>query len=132
MTGHHLSRRHFLGAGIATVLGSSAGCIESRSPYAPPVVEDRPEAVYVPSHFEEMAPIGEARSGPLSAVLRYSYPHRFWLVSGSSRNRVSIHPDDVIHLMATVWDRRSGRVVFGLGPKSVVKKDGSRRLNDDD
>ena len=106
-------------------LGASAGCLESRSPFAPPMVEDRPDAVYVPSHFEEMAPIGDAQSGPLSAVLRYSYPHRFWLITGTDRKRVQIESKHAIHLMAAVWDRESGRVIYGLNPRIEVTTGGA-------
>lgn len=123
MTLRRSDRRRFLASGVGLFLGSIAGCIESRSPYAPPMVEDRPTSVYVPSHYEEMQLVGIDESGPYSAGLSYSYPHRFWLVSGRNRTKVPIRPKDSVHLMLTIWDTESGRVLPGLDPVVTVEGD---------
>lgn len=128
MSGPEPTRRRFLQAGMATglgTIGTLSGCLESRSPYAPPVVSDRPDAVYVPAHFEEMAPIGTDSSGPLSVALMYSYPHRFWLLSGADRSRVRIKPADSIHLMFQVWDTEWGVPVSGSSPRVVIAESDS-------
>lgn len=128
MNGLGSTRRRFLQAGLATglgMIGGLSGCLESRSPYAPPVVSDRPDAVYLPAHFEEMAPIGTGRSGPVSVALMYSYPHRFWLLSRDERSRVRIKPDDSTHLMIQVWDTESGVPVSGTSPRVVIEESGT-------
>ncbi|MFW6265455.1 MAG: DUF7350 domain-containing protein, partial [Halanaeroarchaeum sp.] len=98
---------------------SLAGCsdlLRWQSPYAPPVVEDRPDAVYHPTHTEEMTMVGMEMAGPYGCALTYGYPHRFWLVTGTQTERVSIEEDDSIHLMATVWDEDTGVVLPGASP----------------
>ena len=89
-----MKRRALLGAiGSAGVI-SSAGCLSSylkKSPsYAPPLVEDRPNAVYIPSHTEGMKMAGMAKSGRYRCALTYTYPHRFWLMTGNNRKKVKI------------------------------------------
>lgn len=122
------TRRTYLRTAAAASLvglGSVAGCLESRSPYAPPIVSNRPDAVYVPSHFEGMAPVGMDTDGPVAGALVYSYPHRFWLVSGTDRSRVRIQPDDTLHLMLQLWDRESGIPLSGTSPRiRITDEDG--------
>ena len=107
-----MKRRALLGAiGSAGAL-SSAGCLSSylkESPsYAPPLVEDRPNAAYVPSHTEGMKTAGTAKSGRYRCALAYTYPHRFWLITGTNRKKVEINENDSLHLMVTLWDERTG------------------------
>lgn len=114
-----MKRRTFLGAAGALASTSLAGCtdlLEWQSPYAPPIVEDRPNAVYQPTHVEAMATIGMQQAGPYGCALTYTYPHRFWLVTGTRTERVSITADDSIHLMAVVWDRETGIVLPDASP----------------
>ncbi|MFB6134481.1 MAG: iron transporter [Halanaeroarchaeum sp.] len=124
-----MNRRSLLtGAGTAGV-AALAGCsslLEWRSTYAPPVVEDRPSAPYIPSHVEEMATIGSATAGPIECSLSYTYPHRFWLVTGSRTERVSIASGDSVHLMATVRDRESGIVQPDASPSIRVRVGGEQ------
>lgn len=127
MTDPTMSRRELLRAGLGgsvAALASTAGCIESRSPYAPPVLEDRPDGVYVPPHFEGMRSIGIDTDGPIAAALSYSYPHRFWLLSGRERSRVRIQPSDSIHLMLQVWVRDTAVPLSGTSPRIAVESDG--------
>ncbi len=70
----------------------------------PSVVENRPDAVYIPSHIEGMKMIDVLEKNGVSLGLFYSYPHRFWTLTGQNRNKVEINKDDSLHLMASLWD----------------------------
>jgi hypothetical protein len=114
-----MKRRTFLGAAGALASTSLAGCtemLEWQSPYAPPIVEDRPDAVYQPTHVEAMDTIGMQKAGSYGCALAYTYPHRFWLVTGTRTERVSITADDSIHLMVVVWDGETGIVLPDASP----------------
>ncbi|MFW5938433.1 MAG: DUF7350 domain-containing protein [Halanaeroarchaeum sp.] len=114
-----MNRRSFLGAAGALASTSLAGCtdlLQWQSPYAPPIAEDRPDAVYQPTHVEAMEMIGMQQTGPYGCALAYTYPHRFWLVTGTRTERVSITSEDSIHLMAVVWDRETGLVLPDASP----------------
>ncbi|MFB6135888.1 MAG: iron transporter [Halobacteriaceae archaeon] len=127
-----MRRRRFLalaGAGAAGAggAGSLAGCLglfETRSFSAPPVVEDRPDAVYYPTHVEQMATSGIRTENGYACALTYTYPHRFWLVSGTHRNRVKIEPDDAMHVMPVVWHAETGQVLPDVSPHLGVSRDG--------
>jgi hypothetical protein len=125
------SRRRFLaGAGTAAV-GGLAGCAGfSTTTYSsePPVVENRPDAVYLPSHVEEMAMIGMADAGDAKVAVTYSYPHRFWTVEQDGGDflaqQVQVRRDDTVHLMASVWDPESGVVLPNTGLSLEIRRDG--------
>ena len=92
---------------------------------APPLVEDRPKAVYVPTHVEGMKMIGTKRVGRRTVALFYSYPHRFWTVTGSDRQKVDIGRDDAVHLMASVFDAETDTVLpAGSGVRFTITRDG--------
>jgi len=127
MTGPNTGRRAFLSAaaGAASVgLAGCSGLFETRSTRAPPLVENRPDAVYVPSHVEGMQMAGTGTAGPYRVALSYSYPHRFWLVTGTDVQRVDIESDDTVHLMVTVWDAETGVVLPTSSVSVEVTKDG--------
>lgn len=90
-----------------------------------PLVEDPPEAVYIPTHREGMVmpdpiAVGELMVGPM-----ITYPHPFWLVSGDSAELVEVTESDAIHLMATIWDPETGTVIpTDEGLSIEVRKDG--------
>lgn len=50
-------------------------------------------------------------AGRLQVALSYSFPHRFWIVTGQERERVEIQSDDSVHLMLSAWDEETGTVV---------------------
>lgn len=109
-----MERRTFLKSGVPLVgAGVLAGCLETfglRTQSAwrnPPLVEDRPTAVYHPSVTEGMAMYGTATADDCAIALMYSYPHRFWVVTGDRKNKVVVNDDDSLHLMASVWERQS-------------------------
>lgn len=115
-----MDRRSFLrAAGAAGVTGTAAtsGCLgfELSQGGVPPVVEDRPDAVYYPSHVEEMKMAGMGKGGDYAVAVMYSFPHRFWNVNGESVERTDIREDDAVHLMAAVWDPDTGQVLPDTG-----------------
>jgi len=122
-----MHRRRFLAAGAAAASVGLAGCrslFQTRSARSPPLVSDRPDAVYVPSHVEGMKMVGAAAAGDFRVALTYSYPHRFWLVSGDSPNKVEIEGSDSLHLMTTVWDPETGTVLPHGSVTTTITRDG--------
>jgi hypothetical protein len=128
-----MRRRSVLGLAGAVAMGASAGCLgsvlQTRVGNEPPILEDRPTAVYVPTHQEGMEMIGMGMAGELSISLMYSYPHRFWVIEQEEgafvARRIDIQRDDMIHLMATPFHRETGTVVPATGLSVEVVKDGS-------
>lgn len=159
-----MNRRTFIRTGaVLGTLGSGAlaGCTQlftTGSQYAPPMVENRPDAVYIPSHEEGMEMAGTSgmsgmggrsnnssmsgmsgmndssstggmsgtgsQPGTLRCALTYSYPHRFWTVTGDDTEKVSIASDDTLHLMVSVWDAATGVYVMDTSPTITVSQDG--------
>ncbi|MXV63337.1 hypothetical protein GS429_14935 [Natronorubrum sp. JWXQ-INN-674] len=104
-----MNRRGFLrGTAVAGTVGV-AGCLErlgfeEQSAWSnPPIVENRPDAVYLPAGIEEMGTYGRATDGEYAVELSYTIPHRFWIIAGETE-QVDVAPDDSLHLMLTVWD----------------------------
>jgi hypothetical protein len=108
-----MKRRRFLAGAAATLGAATAGCgsLQTQSTRSPPMVEDRPDAVYVPSHIEGMAMAGTARQGRYRFALTYSFPHRFWRVTAGRTTKVEIREEDSVHLMLTAWDGETGTVI---------------------
>ena len=125
-----MKRRDYLatlgGLGVAgsASLAGCAGLFETRSVRAPPLVENRPAAVYVPTHTEGMAMAGMASAGRLRMALTYSFPHRFWLIDGRETTQVDISGEDAVHLMVSVWDAETGMVIPASNPSLTITKDG--------
>ena len=127
-------RRAFLGAAAAGVVGSLSGCstvnhlLETTNSRAPPLVENRPNGVYFPTHVEGMKLAGTGRAGDLKVGLVYTYPHRFWTVTKRDGSYVSkktaIDADDAVHLMAMAWDPETGTVVPDTGMSLEITRDG--------
>lgn len=104
-----MNRRALLrGMGVAGGLAFT-GCLEGlgfeeESAWRdPPLVSDRPEAVYVPASTETMGSYGHAGGKEYAVALSYTVPHRFWTVAGEETSRVTVGEDDTTHLMCTVW-----------------------------
>ena len=122
-----MDRRRFLATTGAVASVGLAGCrsmFQTRSARSPPLVEDRPDAVYVPSHVEGMQMVDMQMAGEYMLALSYSFPHRFWLVNGDRTNKVEISGDDSVHLMTTVWDRDTGMVLPNGAIRATITKDG--------
>jgi hypothetical protein len=109
-----ITRRRLLGTLGTGALVGSAGCLgalgfEEQSAWRdPPLVEDRPNAVYVPAITEGMGMYGKTTAGPYGVALTYSYPHRFWTLTGSDLSKTVVESDDSVHLMASLWDAETG------------------------
>jgi hypothetical protein len=149
-----MRRRTFLRA--ATVAGSVAlaGCtgtdffeFRSSATRNPPVPENRPDAVYYPSHVEGMemagtsgtggsgSPAGSSdasgtngtggvdAAGEYAFALMYSYPHRFWTVTGSEHSKTALQEADSLHLMASVWNPATGTVLPDTGLSVEITRD---------
>jgi len=127
-----MNRRCFLrGTAAVGAVGTAglAGCLErlgfeEQSAWAnPPLVEDRPDAVYLPASREEMGMYGMATDGDYAAMLTYTFPHRFWIVSGG-KELVEVDADDSLHLMFSLWDRETG-TVLPVNTRLEILQDGS-------
>lgn len=116
-----LGRRDFLAAAGVGGLSSIAGCfgvLETEPATGePPLPENRPDAVYLPSHVEGMQMAGMQTQGRYACALSFTFPHRFWLVRGTDTDRVNVDGADDVHLMASVWDRETGVVLPEASPQ---------------
>lgn len=106
-----MNRRTFLKTGAAITGGTFlSGCLgrlgfETQSVWRdPPLVSDRPAGVYYPAVVEEMGYYGSSTVGDVGVALMYSFPHRFWNLTGTRVSKVVVQSDDSVHLMARVWD----------------------------
>ncbi|TYL37556.1 hypothetical protein CV102_16450 [Natronococcus pandeyae] len=125
-----MDRREILrGTAAACTLGV-AGCLErlgfeEESAWAnPPLVEDRPDAVYRPASAEEMGVYGTASEGDYALELSYTFPHRFW-IPGQGGSRVEVDADDSVHLMLTVWDTET-ETILPVDMTLEIRRDGER------
>ena len=122
-------RAYLAGLGVAATAGCVAGAFETTNSRARPVVDDRPDAVYRPTHQEGMRVVGTRQAGDLTVVVTYSYPHRFWTVErlddGWTTARTAVEPDDAVHLMAVPFHEPTGTVVPSAGLSAEVTRDGS-------
>ncbi|MFW5939061.1 MAG: DUF7350 domain-containing protein [Halolamina sp.] len=120
------SRRSFLAGAGALGVGSLAGCMgfELQSGnQEPPLVKDRPDAVYRPTHTEGMGMAGMESGAGYSCALTYSFPHRFWNITGNETSIVEAG-DDSLHLMPIVWHSESGIIPSDVNPSVDVTRNG--------
>ena len=122
-----MDRRRFLAsaglAGASIVAG--CGSLQEQSTQSPPLVEDRPNATYYPTHAEGMEMLGTGEAGDYRVGLTYSYPHRFWTVTGTTTEQVTIQDADSVHLMASVWDPETTMVLpIQSGVSITIDADG--------
>jgi len=118
-------RREFLAAAGGLGVAGLAGCLglfETESLTTPPVLDDRPDAVYFPTHVEGMKHATTVDVGEYRLALLYSYAHRFWTVSGTDRTKKPAEKD--VHLMATLFDPDTETVVSDTGLSMAVERDG--------
>jgi hypothetical protein len=105
-----------------------AGCselLETGAVGNPPIPDDRPDGIYVPSHIEGMEMVGLTEQGDSAFGLMYSYAHRFWNVNGDSISLTEIDDDDDVHLMASVWDPETMTVLPETGLSVEIYRDDS-------
>ena len=133
-----MHRRQFLAAAAAGATLSTAGCVEAfqsleGTTYGrePPLVEDRPDAIYYPTHTEAMADGGMGMtSDGLHVHLMYTFPHRFWRVfrrdegAGYESRLFEVGPDDAVHIMANIWDDKTG-VVLPVSSVDIAARGGN-------
>ncbi|WP_436346940.1 iron transporter [Natronorubrum sp. FCH18a] len=111
-----MNRRGFLRGTAVAGTAVVAGCLErlgfeEQSAWSnPPLVEDRPDAVYLPAGIEEMGTYGRTTDGEYAVSLTYTFPHRFWIIAGETE-LVDVEADDSMHLMLTVWDPETDTVL---------------------
>lgn len=122
-----MNRRSFL-ATAGAAAGSTAGCLgfnlQQRSVRTPPLVKDRPNAVYYPSHYEGMKMPGVKEQGGYKCALTYSYAHRFWLMKPNGITKVTIKSKDSMHLMPVVWDAQTGIIPPDINPQLTITQNG--------
>ncbi|ADB63855.1 hypothetical protein Htur_5224 (plasmid) [Haloterrigena turkmenica DSM 5511] len=124
-----MNRRAFLRGTAVAGTAAIAGCLErlgfeEESAWDnPPLVEDRPDAVYLPAGKEEMGHYGRASDGEYAVELSYTIPHRFWTVSGDTQ-RVDVDTDDSMHLMLTVWDEETDTILPVNTDLELQREDG--------
>ena len=68
--------------------------------------------------------LGTTSAGDYEVAAMYSYPHRFWTVTGTEASKTAIQDGDAMHLMATVWDPETGIVLPETGLDVELNKDG--------
>ncbi len=128
-----MERREFLAAAGAVGVGATAGCAglfetdenTEGTGGEPALVENRPDAVYYPTHREGMKMAGMGMAGDLSVGLMYSYPHRFWTMEAGGTNQVPIRDEDDVHLMVTLWDADTETVLpVDSGVGLTIERDG--------
>ncbi|MFW5929832.1 MAG: DUF7350 domain-containing protein [Halobacteriota archaeon] len=79
----------------------SLGCLD--------VVEDPPDAVYVPSHADGMQMVGVSEGDEVDVMLAYTYPHPFHVVTG--RRTEYVESSGTVHLMAVAWSKETRDVL---------------------
>ena len=123
-----MNRRAVLRAGAGLVgAGIVGGCLqtESQSVRSPPLVENRPDAVYYPTHSEGMEMVGSTTAGEYEVAAMYSYPHRFWEITGSDTNLKQLDGGHAMHFMSVVWDPETRTVLPNASLTIELTKDGS-------
>ena len=128
-----MERREYLRvAALVGTAGAVAGCtdlVETREVRsAPPVLADRPDGVYHPTHVDGMEMVGTGEADGYAVALAYTYPHRFWRVDGAAESvedttRATPDGEDV-HLMGLVWDPETGRTLPEAGVSVDIRRDG--------
>src|SRR6056297_424165 len=64
-----------------------------------PMLEDPPKAVYLPGHRSAMRTLEPIDAGDYRLAPMLSYPHPFWLVTGTDRELVEPAAGRGVHLM---------------------------------
>ncbi|WP_440772798.1 DUF7350 domain-containing protein [Natronorubrum sp. DTA28] len=96
-----------------------------------PEVEDPPDAVYLPTHRESMRVLEPVTAGDYTLAPMLSYPHPFWLVTGSGGEdevqRVDPEQSGGVHLMFVVWDDETDVILpVDTGAEIAVSLDGEQ------
>jgi len=94
-----------------------------------PMLEDPPDAVYLPGHRKSMRMLEPVEAGKYRLAPMLTYPHPFWLVTGTDRELVEPEAGRGVHLMVVVSDATTGRVLpVDVSPQATIEgDDGWRR-----
>ena len=97
----------------------SGGNITGTAPI--PTLEDPPDAVYLPGHRTAMEVLEPIDAGDYRLTPMLSYPHPFWLVTGTDREFVEPTAGRGVHVMLVVWDPETGIVLPGtVAPHATI------------
>lgn len=142
---HSPSRRQFTAAAAGTVATALAGCLgdgestdtptestptppevtDSENVPQQPQVSDPPDAVYLPTHRTSMKHLDTVSAPPYTVMPMLSYPHRFWLVTGSETEPVRPEVQG-LHLMFAIQDQETGLVLpVDIGSQVRILQDGA-------
>jgi hypothetical protein len=109
----------FAGVGLAGCMGDSGGSTttsgDATDTTASTTTPEGPAGIYVQTFMDEMEMVGMGEAGDLRAMLMLSIPHNFWNVNGTSVDKTTVADVDSFHLMTSVFDAETGRVL----PSSV-------------
>ncbi len=101
----------------------SGGNVTDAAPI--PMLEDPPDAVYLPGHRTAMQLLEPIDAGDYRLAPMLSYPHPFWLVTGTDREPVEPEAGRGVHLMLVVWDPETEHVLpVDLSPQATIEGDG--------
>lgn len=128
-----MDRRRFLVTAGTVATAGFSGCLAKLgrlyTSNEPPVLSNRPDEVYVPTHIEGMRMVGTAAAGDLRVGVFYSYPHRFWVIddesAGFRTTKIPHTASEDVHLMVSVWDPETGIVVPDTGLSVELTRDGN-------
>jgi len=84
---------------------------------------DGPSGIYVQTFMDEMEMAGAGEAGDLRATLMLSIPHDFWNLNGESVEKTTVADADSFHLMTSVFDAETGRVLPASVSTEVVRDD---------
>lgn len=108
----------------------SGGNVTGTAPI--PMLEDPPDAVYLPGHRKSMRMLEPVAAGDYRLAPMVTYPHPFWLVTGTERQLVEPEAGRGVHLMLVVWDAVTGHVLpVDISPQATLEGDDGwqRRLS---
>ncbi|ELZ24076.1 DUF7350 domain-containing protein [Natrinema limicola] len=104
----------------------SGGNVTGTAPI--PMLEDPPDAVYLPGHRKSMRMLEPVAAGDYRLAPMVTYPHPFWLVTGTERQLVEPEAGRGVHLMLVVWDAVTGHVLpVDISPQATLEGDGGWR-----
>ncbi|SEQ25779.1 DUF7350 domain-containing protein [Natrinema salaciae] len=111
--------------GTGNSSGSGAADVEGTAPI--PRIDDPPAAVYLPGHRKAMRVLDPVTAGEYALVPMLSYPHPFWVVTGTDRQAVEPDAGRGVHLMLVCWDPETGVVFPGdAEPRVTISRNGDR------
>lgn len=92
-----------------------------------PRIDDPPQAVYLPGHRKSVRALEPVEAGDYAVAPMLTYPHPFWVVTGTDGQLVEPEAGRGVHLMITVWDPETEMVIpVDIGPRVTVERDGER------